>query len=137
MQLLLLVFGCLIGNCRGWSIRSAPGRQQLRSCSEFSLFAYYDESSGSGPSDYDSDDLAPATKQATVDDQVEDDVIRDALKRELLLYASVTNRGEYSSVDEQVRRQLALNILTKRNSHIHVFHFVEHSRRSSCSIGSA
>jgi hypothetical protein len=48
-------------------------------------------------------DISPATKTATVDDQVEDDVIRDALKRELLLYASVTNRGEYATQDEQVR----------------------------------
>jgi len=59
------------------------------------LSAYYDES---GPSDYDDvmDD-----KQLEVDKKEEDAVIRDALKRELLLLSSVSNRGEYCSTDEQ------------------------------------
>jgi PAP_fibrillin len=55
---------------------------------------------GGAPSDYDSDDLLQA-KQVTVDSKSEDATIRDALKRELLLLSSVTNRGEYATLDEQ------------------------------------
>lgn len=55
----------------------------------------------SGPSDYDSSDLLPEQKEVTVDEKEEDALIRDALKRELLLLASVTNRGEYASSDER------------------------------------
>lgn len=57
------------------------------------------------PSDYDTDDLEDE-KTATVDYNEEDAQIRDALKRELLLLSSVTNRGDYANVDEQ-------NILSK------------------------
>lgn len=53
-----------------------------------------------GPSDYDTEDLPPSEKSVVVDDKEEDVMIRDALKRELLLLASVTNRGLYSNKDE-------------------------------------
>lgn len=53
-----------------------------------------------GPSDYDMDDLPPSEKSVIVDENEEDVRIRDALKRELLLLASVTNRGLYSNKDE-------------------------------------
>lgn len=56
--------------------------------------------SDGAPSDYDSNDLQ-ATKTVTVDVNEQDEQIRDALKRELLLLSSITNRGEYASVDEQ------------------------------------
>jgi hypothetical protein len=59
-------------------------------------------SAETGPSDYDSADLQDE-KSVAVDDNEEDDRIRDALKRELLLFSSVTNRGEYATKDEQVR----------------------------------
>jgi len=55
---------------------------------------------GDAPSDYDADDLQEE-KTATVDLNEDDALIRDALKRELLLLSSVTNRGEYASLDEQ------------------------------------
>lgn len=45
------------------------------------------------PSDYDSSELMPTEQDATVDLDDNDIPIRDALKRELLLLASVTNRG--------------------------------------------
>jgi hypothetical protein len=64
------------------------------------LHAFYDETE-SGPSDYDRADLLDE-KSVTVDENEEDDNIRDALKRELLLFSSVTNRGEYATTDEQV-----------------------------------
>jgi len=58
--------------------------------------------SDDAPSDYDSDDIQdPGQKTATVDVREEDAQIRDALKRELLLLSSVTNRGEYANLDEQ------------------------------------
>ena len=52
------------------------------------------------PSDYDSSELMPLEKDATVDLDDNDVPIRDALKRELLLLASVTNRGEYATSEE-------------------------------------
>lgn len=52
------------------------------------------------PSDYDTADLR-GERSVAVDDNEEDVLIRDALKRELLLFSSVTNRGEYASSDEQ------------------------------------
>lgn len=55
----------------------------------------------SAPSDYDSDDLGSDTQQLTVDENEEDASIRDALKRELLLIASVTNRGESATKEEK------------------------------------
>lgn len=62
-----------------------------------SLLAYYD---AGAPSDYDSEDLTKK-KNVQVDTNEDDATIRDALKRELLLLASVTNRGECATKDEQ------------------------------------
>lgn len=65
--------------------------------SSSSLLAYYD---AGAPSDYDSEDLTKK-KNVQVDTNRDDATIRDALKRELLLLASVTNRGECATKDEQ------------------------------------
>jgi len=65
--------------------------------SMFQLSAYFDEGS---PSDYDTEDLA-REKEVMVDTDDDDAAIRDALKRELLLLSSVTNRGECATKDEQ------------------------------------
>eukprot|EP00543_Licmophora_paradoxa_P001458 CAMPEP_0202457638 /NCGR_PEP_ID=MMETSP1360-20130828/14612_1 /ASSEMBLY_ACC=CAM_ASM_000848 /TAXON_ID=515479 /ORGANISM="Licmophora paradoxa, Strain CCMP2313" /LENGTH=291 /DNA_ID=CAMNT_0049077785 /DNA_START=26 /DNA_END=901 /DNA_ORIENTATION=+ len=63
------------------------------------------------PSDYDSDDIPPAIKSVSVTKlEEEDELIRDALKRELLLLASVTNRGEYASSDE---RDIVIDLVTQ------------------------
>lgn len=61
-----------------------------------SLHSYSDDA----PSDYDRDDLLDS-KSVSVDSKVEDAKIRDALKRELLVLSSVTNRGECATQDEQ------------------------------------
>jgi hypothetical protein len=55
----------------------------------------------SSPSDYDIGDLPPAIKDVIVDVKEGDEVIRDALKRELLLLACVTDRGAYATRDEK------------------------------------
>lgn len=55
----------------------------------------------SAPSDYDAEDLTPDEKLLTVDENEEDATIRDALKRELLLIASVTNRGASATTEEK------------------------------------
>lgn len=47
------------------------------------------------PSDFNAEDLE-GEKALSVDQNEEDAVIRDALKRELLLLSSITNRGEYA-----------------------------------------
>jgi hypothetical protein len=77
---------------------AGPGLHQLSRPSTTYLRDYSDDV---GPSDYDSSDLLPEQKEVTVDVNEEDALIRDALKRELLLLASVTNRGEYASSDEK------------------------------------
>lgn len=59
--------------------------------------AYFDEGA---PSDYDAEDLT-AKKEVEVDINEDDATIRDALKREMLLLSSVTNRGECANKDEQ------------------------------------
>jgi hypothetical protein len=83
---------------------SARGKRQLsgqRSLQEGSCrlqLAYYDEQS---PSDYDTTQVLPTERTLEVDKCEEDALIRDALKRELLLLSSVTNRGEYAGREEQ------------------------------------
>lgn len=62
------------------------------------------------PSDYDSFDLTSTEKSVTVDIDEDDAFIRDALKRELLLLASVTNRGEYASSEE---RDIVIDLVTQ------------------------
>ena len=69
-----------------------------RSTSPLILYDYAEDGS---PSDYDTADLPPDIKEVAVDEKVEDVLIRDALKRELLLLASVTDRGTYATKDEQ------------------------------------
>ncbi|KAL7569299.1 hypothetical protein ACA910_016845 [Epithemia clementina (nom. ined.)] len=61
------------------------------------LFSYYDEGA---PSDYDEQDLSPE-KSVAVDENEDDAIIRDQLKRELLLLSSVSNRGEFASPEDQ------------------------------------
>jgi hypothetical protein len=64
---------------------------------ESKLLAFSSEAS---PSDYSTEDLVKE-KAVTVDENEEDAVIRDDLKRELLLLSSVTNRGEYATLEDQ------------------------------------
>lgn len=53
------------------------------------------------PSDYDADDLESTEKSVAVDTNEEDSVLRDELKRELILLSSVTNRGMCASTEEE------------------------------------
>lgn len=62
------------------------------------------------PSDYDTQDLSPSEKTVSVTYDDDDEAIRDALKRELLLLSSVTNRGEYTSSEE---RDIVIDIVTQ------------------------
>jgi hypothetical protein len=59
------------------------------------------EENDDAPSDYDASDLLPTEKQVSIDTDPDDALIRDELKRELLLLASVTNRGEFASREEK------------------------------------
>lgn len=52
------------------------------------------------PSDYDADALESDVKKVFVDTDGDDAAIRDELKRELILLASVTNRGMCASTEE-------------------------------------
>ena len=52
------------------------------------------------PSDYDADALESDEKRVSVDTDEDDAAIRDELKRELILLASVTNRGACASTEE-------------------------------------
>jgi len=62
------------------------------------------------PSDYDSSDLLSQEKSVTVDTEEGDNAIRDALKRELLLLASITNRGEFTSAEE---KNIVIDLVTQ------------------------
>ncbi|KAL7481910.1 hypothetical protein ACHAW6_007591 [Cyclotella cf. meneghiniana] len=62
------------------------------------------------PSDYDADDLQPPTKTVAVDIDEDDAAIRDELKRELILLASVTNRGMCASTEES---NLVVDLVTQ------------------------
>ncbi|MGK3743942.1 MAG: hypothetical protein ACI90V_010801 [Bacillariaceae sp.] len=66
-----------------------------------SLIIRYDYADDGSPSDYDTADLPSENKEVAVDEKEEDIEIRDALKRELLLLASVTDRGVFASKEEQ------------------------------------
>lgn len=73
---------------------AATGRSRTR-------IIRYDYADDGSPSDYDTSDLPPVVKEVAVDEREEDVVIRDDLKRELLLLASVTDRGAYCSKEEK------------------------------------
>lgn len=62
------------------------------------------------PSDYDADDLQSTTKTVSVDEDEDDAAIRDELKRELILLASVTNRGMCASTEES---NLVVDLVTQ------------------------
>jgi len=80
----------------GSSIQTTVGTPRPTSANDGgALAAYYD---ATGPSDYDE---VMEEKGLEVDKNEEDAEIRDAIKRELLLLSSVSNRGEYCSVEEQ------------------------------------
>jgi len=66
--------------------------------------------SDSSPSDYDPDELITSEKTVSVDENEEDLAIRDALKRELLLLASITSRGECATQDE---KDIMLDLVTQ------------------------
>ncbi len=91
MRLLLALQLCHLG------VAFLTTRPEYRHASVGTLMLSMDDSQ---PSDYDSSDLPPVGKRVAVDFTDEDSQIRDALKRELLLLASVTNRGEFASKDE-------------------------------------
>lgn len=62
------------------------------------------------PSDYDADDLESTEKTVAVDTDEDDASIRDELKRELILLASVTNRGMCASAEEE---NLVVDVVTQ------------------------
>jgi hypothetical protein len=116
---LVLLLSC------SWTTAFSPTTpiRQYHSRSSSSLIPRFEYADGDGPSDYDTADLPPDQKEVTVDSNEEDALIRDALKRELLLVASISNRGEYASKDEQniavdlVAQLEALNPTSKPAAH--------------------
>uniref|UniRef100_A0A7S1D4Q9 Plastid lipid-associated protein/fibrillin conserved domain-containing protein n=1 Tax=Cyclophora tenuis TaxID=216820 RepID=A0A7S1D4Q9_CYCTE len=64
---------------------------------------------GDAPSDYDSSDLGPE-KSVSVSVLDEDEEIRVALKQELMLLSSISNRGEYASKEE---RDIAIDLVAQ------------------------
>jgi hypothetical protein len=91
---LVIAFLSIIPNIEGFVIN--PNLKCHRHAPATLIQVFEDEQ----PSDYDSSELMPTEQDATVDLDDNDIPIRDALKRELLLLASVTNRGEYASSEE-------------------------------------
>ena len=62
------------------------------------------------PSDYQADDLSSGDQTVVVDEDESDERIREDLKRELLLMASTTDRGEFARADE---KQLIVELVTE------------------------
>ena len=62
------------------------------------------------PSDYDADDLESTEKTVSVDIDENDAIIRDELKRELILLSSVTNRGSCATAEES---NLVVDLVTQ------------------------
>lgn len=62
------------------------------------------------PSDYGIEDIAPTQQELNVDSNSEDKIIREELKKELLLLSSITNRGIYASDEE---RDILTDIVTQ------------------------
>lgn len=71
---------------------------------------HYFSSYGDNPSDYDIGDLGSDKKTVSVDVNDDDARIRDCLKRELLLLASVTNRGECATSEE---KNIVIELITQ------------------------
>lgn len=95
----LLLLTVSTGGVTGF-VTTPTNNHRLTTTSPSSVIVLKDFPDADGPSDYDTEDLPPSEKSVVVDDKEEDVMIRDALKRELLLLASVTNRGLYSNKDE-------------------------------------
>uniref|UniRef100_A0A7S4ADX8 Plastid lipid-associated protein/fibrillin conserved domain-containing protein n=1 Tax=Pseudo-nitzschia australis TaxID=44445 RepID=A0A7S4ADX8_9STRA len=94
----LFIFVCLLPVT---TTAFTPSFSHRLTASPRSLVIRYDYADDGSPSDYDSSDLPSEIKQVAVDEREEDFAIRDALKQELLLLASVTDRGAYCSKDEK------------------------------------
>ncbi len=62
------------------------------------------------PSDYDADDLESTEKTVSVDMDEGDALIRDELKRELILLSSVTHRGSCATTEES---NLVVDLVTQ------------------------
>lgn len=101
LSVVLLLVGLWYSPVAGFSPSLATRLSGNTAASGSSVVLRVFDDDDSGPSDYDSADLLPERKEVIVDENQEDALIRDALKRELLLLASVTNRGEYASGDEK------------------------------------
>jgi PAP_fibrillin. len=73
--------------------------------------ASYSTTDDVGPSDYDSNTLIdPSVKPLAIDLNPEDELIRDDLKRELLLLSSVSDRGLFLSNEE---KDIVVDIITQ------------------------
>eukprot|EP00804_Cyclotella_cryptica_P009527 CCRYP_006243-RA/>CCRYP_006243-RA protein AED:0.00 eAED:0.00 QI:239/1/1/1/0.5/0.33/3/2173/304 len=82
----------------------------LRRCPQHGTSRIFSMPDDDYPSDYDANDLQSPTKTVAVDIDEDDAAIRDELKRELILLASVTNRGMCASTEE---RNLVVDLVTQ------------------------
>lgn len=82
----------------------------LRRCQRHGSSSIFSMPDDDYPSDYDADDLQSPTKTVAVDIDEDDAAIRDELKRELILLASVTNRGMCASTEES---NLVVDLVTQ------------------------
>lgn len=81
----------------GLSLQQQQQQHQQQQTPAIRLWSTYEDEA---PSDFNTEDIF-GEKELSVDEKEEDAVIRDALKRELLLLSSITNRGEYATPDDQ------------------------------------
>jgi len=105
-----LCFAATIGRSSGFmksSFASSSMQRQIKVPTPTRIFSLPDDDY---PSDYDADDLQSSTKTVAVDEEEGDAAIRDELKRELILLASVTNRGMCASAEES---NLVIDLVTQ------------------------
>ncbi|GKZ01457.1 hypothetical protein MPSEU_001096300 [Mayamaea pseudoterrestris] len=101
-QIMLIVLFCLLlDSSHAWvggvRVSAAATTQAHRHDHSTTFLSAFSEGTPSDTADYNTLPI----KQAVVDLNEQDAYVRDALKRELLILASVTDRGEYSTKDEQ------------------------------------
>lgn len=93
--------------CQAFSLHAS--RKKL--ADHFRPLNSYSSADDVGPSDYDADSLLdPTVKPLTVDTNEEDSIIREELKRELLLLSSVSDRGIFLSKEE---KDIVVDIVTQ------------------------
>lgn len=106
-SLLILLTTASVGEVSSFSSSSVVSHVAQHRLQKSRIFSMPDDPY---PSDYDADDLESTEKTVSVDIDENDAIIRDELKRELILLSSVTNRGSCATAEES---NLVVDLVTQ------------------------